>query len=149
VLLACTVGLVLLALAGQLIVTGARTVASSLGVGDFVVGAALVAFGTSIPELATTVVAQLRGHVDIGLGTVLGSNIFNGLFIVGTAAAIHPIVVGWQAVAATLAFGVAALALLRPDRQHRIVRVRGALLLALYAGYLIVLALWLPTLPPR
>jgi cation:H+ antiporter len=73
---ACLMGLVLLIVAGRLIVTGATGVAHALGLGEFVIGATVVAVGTSMPELATAVIAKLRGHDDLGLGTVLGSNIW-------------------------------------------------------------------------
>ncbi|RYE75431.1 MAG: sodium:calcium antiporter, partial [Myxococcales bacterium] len=76
------VGLALLVLAGSLIVDGAKFVGSLLGWSTFVTGAILVSIGTSAPELATTIVSRFRGHDEIGLGTVLGSNVFNGLFIV-------------------------------------------------------------------
>jgi len=64
-------------------------------VGDLIVGATIFAIGTSVPELATTIIAKLRGHDEIGLGTILGSNIFNGIFIVAVAAVIHPITAAW------------------------------------------------------
>lgn len=137
VLLSCLCGLALLGAAGHLVVGGARTVAAALGVAEFVVGATLVAVGTSIPELATTVVAQIRGHAEIGLGTVLGSNIFNGLFVVGAAALIHPIAIAWHTVAVTLAFGVAALLVAWPTRTAYAGRGRGVMLLALYGAYLV------------
>ena len=82
VLLSMVAGLGLLVAAGNLIVAAAKGIASSFGIDDFIIGATLVAVGTSMPELATTVVAKLRGHDEIGLGTILGSNIFNGIFIV-------------------------------------------------------------------
>jgi len=90
---ACLVGLILLMVSGRLIVTGAIGVAHAFGLGEFVIGATVVAIGTSTPELATAVIAKLRGHDAIGLGTVLGSNIFNGLWIVAVAAIITPITV--------------------------------------------------------
>jgi len=97
----------------------------------------VVAVGTSIPELATTVIAKLRGHDEVGLGTILGSNIFNGLLIVGVAAIIYPIDIGWQKVAATLIFGMLAVALTFPTGHGFIERRRGVLLLTLYAAYVI------------
>jgi cation:H+ antiporter len=66
-------GVVLLAAAGYLVVSGARSLAAAFGVADFVVGATVVAVGTSLPELATTIIAKLRGHDEVGLGTILGS----------------------------------------------------------------------------
>jgi len=139
VALAGVSGLALLIAAGRLIVTGAQGIATAFGLDPFLIGATLVALGTSVPELATAVVSQLRGHHEVGLGTLLGSNIFNCLFIVGTASSIHPIVAGWGEVAVAVLFGVAAVAASIPARNGIIARRRGGLLLVLYAGYVTVL----------
>jgi cation:H+ antiporter len=69
-------GFALLIIAGNLVVTGAKGIAVSFGIDEFIIGATIVAIGTSMPELATTLVAKLRHHDEVGLGTVLGSNIF-------------------------------------------------------------------------
>ncbi|MFZ5863722.1 MAG: sodium:calcium antiporter [Nitrospirota bacterium] len=130
------VGLGFLIAAGNLIVTGARGIAAAFGIEEFIIGATVVAVGTSVPELATTVIAKLRGHDEVGLGTILGSNIFNGLLIVAVAATIHPIVVGWREVAVTLVFGLVALVFTYPTRGGLIERRRGVLLLVLYTVYL-------------
>jgi cation:H+ antiporter len=132
----CILGLAFLVGAGRLIVTGARGIAMSFGVDEFVIGATIVAVGTSVPELATTVIAALRGHSEIGLGTILGSNIFNGLFIVGVAAVIFPISADWREVAVALVFGLLAVVLAFPTRGGLIERRRGVLLLILYGMYL-------------
>ena len=133
---ASVVGLVLLAAAGYLVVSGARSIAATFGITDFIVGATIVAVGTSLPELATTVIAKLRGHDEVALGTILGSNIFNGLFIVAVAAVIHPIAVDWRSVVVALAFGLIAIVASYPDREGYIERRRGVVLLVLYAAYL-------------
>lgn len=117
--------------------TGAKGIAVAIGLDEFTIGATVVAVGTSVPELATTIIAKLRGHDEVGVGTVLGSNIFNGLLIVGVAAIIHPIAVGWRAVAGVLIFGRLAVALTFPNGRGFIERRRGPLLLTLYAAYLI------------
>lgn len=135
VLLEAGAGLGLLALAGSLVVEGARGIALSYGLGEFVIGATMVAVGTSVPELATAVTAKLRGHDEIGLGTILGSNLFNGLFIVAVAAMIHPIELDTREVFTVLAFGTVAVALTLPAPDGTIHRLRGALLLLLYLGY--------------
>jgi cation:H+ antiporter len=135
----CVIGLGMLILAGNLIVTGARGIAVALGMDAFVIGATIVAIGTSVPELATTVIAKLRGHDEVGLGTILGSNIFNGLFIIAVAAIIHPITVGWRELALTLAVGLVALVFAYPPRGGFIGRSRGILLLVLYVGYVVAI----------
>jgi cation:H+ antiporter len=135
-LLEGAIGLVLLIAAGTLIVTGATGIASAYGVNDFIIGATVVAVGTSVPELATAIISRLREHDEVGLGTVLGSNIFNGLFIVGVASSITPIRIGFAVVAPALALSVLAVALTYPPRNGVIGRYRGGMLLAVYAVYL-------------
>ncbi len=141
----CCLGLPLLVGAGILIVTGAKGIAASLGLDPFVIGATIVAVGTSAPELATTLVAKMRGHDEIGLGNILGSNIFNGLFIIALAAMIRPIVVDWRETTTALAFGFAALLLVLPRRDGLIPRVRGVLLLALYGAYVVAVVVLRPS----
>ncbi len=136
---ACLLGLGLLIAAGHLIVAGATGVAQAFGLGEFVIGATVVAVGTSMPELATAVIARLRGHDEIGFGTVLGSNIFNGLWIVAVTALISPIAVTWQSVGIGLGFGGMTVAFLWPGRDGLLTRKRGALLLALYIGYVVTI----------
>lgn len=135
----CMAGLAFLVAAGNLIVAGARGMAISFGIDEFIIGATIVAVGTSVPELATTVIAKLRGHDEVGLGAILGSNIFNGLLIVAVAAMIHPITVPWREVAIALVFGFVALVFAYPTRKGFIERRRGVLLLVLYAAYLATL----------
>lgn len=129
-------GMTLLVLAGHLIVAGAGGIAREYGLDEFIIGITIVAIGTSVPELATTLIAKWRGLDEISLGAVLGSNIFNGLFIVALAAVISPITVPWHEVALTLLVGLLALALCYPGRNGFISHRRGLLLLALYAIYL-------------
>jgi cation:H+ antiporter len=133
------IGLVLLILAGRLIVLAAHDIGELLGWDPFTVGALLVAVATSVPELATVVVARLRGHDEISLGTVLGSNIFNGLLIVGVAATIHPIGIVGTEFAVAIVAGIVTLLIVIPRRSGRLHPVRGAFLLAAYATYVIVL----------
>jgi len=138
-LLESAAGLGLLAVAGSLVVGGARGIALSYGLDEFVIGATVVAIGTTVPELATAVTAKLRGHDEVGLGTILGSNLFNGLFIVAVAAMIHPIAIETREVLTVLAFGTVAVALTLPSPDGLIHRPRGALLLLLYAGFVLTM----------
>jgi cation:H+ antiporter len=138
-LLSCIGGLVLLVVGALFIVAGAEGIAAAFGVDEFIIGATIVAIGTSTPELATAIVAKLRGHDEVGLGAILGSNIFNGLFIVGVAATIHPITVGWREIYVALVFGIVALALTFPSGRGFIERRRGVILLVLYAVYLAII----------
>lgn len=130
-------GLALLIAAGRLIVSGAGAIAQGWGLDPFVIGAVIVAVGTSVPELATTIIARHRGHDEVGVGTLLGSNIFNGLFIIGLVAVIHPIPVTWRAVALALGFGVVTLLFTYPSRRGFLSRWRGVWLLALYGVYVL------------
>ena len=132
----CALGLAFLAAAGSYIVTGARGIAAAFGVDEFVIGATLVALGTSAPELATVLIAKLRGHDEVGLGTILGSNIFNGLFIIAVAAVISPIAMHWREVAVALTCGLLAVVCTWPGRGGYIGRRRGVLLLIIYGLYL-------------
>ncbi len=91
-------GLVLLVAGAELLVRGASRLAARLGISPLVIGLTVVAFGTSTPELAVSVQAGLAGQADIAVGNIVGSNIFNVLFILGLAALIVPLVVAQQLV---------------------------------------------------
>lgn len=134
-----TVGLVLLVLAGRSIVSGATGIAVSFGIDKFIIGATIVALGTSAPELATAVIAKLRNHDEVGLGTILGSNIFNGLLIIAIASIISPISVDLHETGLVLVFGFLALVFVYPRRTGLIERRQGVLLLLLYGIYLLTI----------
>ncbi len=114
------VGLGLLIVAGRLIVVGAVGVSEVMGWDGFVVGAVFVALGTSTPEIATMVAARVRGHDDVGIGTVLGSNIFNTLLIVATAALISPIEIARAEIEVGVALSIIVVALAIPGRSGRL-----------------------------
>ena len=97
-------GLVLLVLGANVLVRGASKLALSFGISPLVVGLTIVAFGTSAPEVAVSVGAVLDGKTDIAIGNVVGSNIFNVLFILGASALIAPLIVNIQLIRAVLAF---------------------------------------------
>ncbi len=128
-------GLAALILAGRLFVTGASGIAAAFGVHPYVVGALIVALGTSLPELVTVLLSRLRGHDEVGVGTLLGSNLFNGLAIVGVAASIHPIAAPARELWPAIGFGALAVLLVFPARPGLIPRARGAALLILYAAF--------------
>lgn len=132
-------GIASLLLAGQLFVAGASGIASAMGVHPYVIGATLVAIGTSLPELVTVLLSRLRGHDDIGLGTLLGSNLFNGLAVIGVAASIHPIAAPLEEVAVAAVFGVITLLLATP-RGGWIARRHGPVLLAAYCAFVFLTA---------
>ncbi|ABL65242.1 calcium/sodium antiporter [Chlorobium phaeobacteroides] len=138
-------GLVLLVISGRLIVSGATAIARAFGLDEFIIGATVVALGTSMPELASLVFARLRGHDEIGLGTILGSNIFNGLFILSVAAILSPARPPLPEVLPALAFGLLSVLIALPWRNSgRIRRVQGVFLLLLYFLYLVTAVLLRP-----
>lgn len=130
-------GLACLMAAGQLFVIGASGIAAALNIHAYVIGATVVAVGTSLPELVTTLLSRWHGHDDVGLGTLLGSNVFNGLAIVGLSAVIHPIQGARQDVSIALAFGLVSVLLMLPSR-HIIPRRRGFVLVTCYAAYVVM-----------
>jgi cation:H+ antiporter len=86
-----TLGLVLLIISSRILIYGAVGIATALGVSDIIIGLTVVAVGTSLPELASSIIAARKGEPDIALGNVLGSNLFNTLAVVGLAGVIHPL----------------------------------------------------------
>jgi cation:H+ antiporter len=132
------IGIVVLVGGSELLVIGGVELARRFGVSEALVGLTVVAFGTSLPELATSVAAVLKGECEIGVGNVLGSNVFNLGLVVGTAFAIRPAVVPvnvilWDIpilIAATVVTGLIVL------RDGRINRWEGGLMLALFAAYM-------------
>lgn len=132
-------GLAVLGAAAWLVVAAAPGIGQMLGMPSVVVGATLVALGTTLPELATLLASHRRGADEVGLGALLGSCIFNGLFILGVVAAIHPVApTPWPALA-TLAMGGLAAMLAVPPPSGDLRRWRGMLLLALYAAFVLVI----------
>jgi cation:H+ antiporter len=132
-------GLALLVVSGETFVAGAKGLAMHLGWDLFIVGATLVAVGTTLPELATSVIAKLRGQDEIGLGTIFGSCIFNTALIVPVTAWIQPPAVPFRDVAVAAAAGAVLVLAALPVRGSRPGRARGLLLLALYAAYVAAL----------
>jgi cation:H+ antiporter len=142
------VGLALLIGSSRLLVWGAVETALFLGVSDLIIGLTVVAVGTSLPELASSIVAIRRGEHDIALGNVIGSNLFNTLAVVAIAGLISPIAVPPEVLQRDLpVMSLMTIALVATcagfGRQGRVNRIEGALLLAafiVYTGYLAVTA---------
>lgn len=129
-------GLALLAGAAEFVVRGGKGVAEALGWSPFVVGAVIVAAATSTPELATTIVSRMRGHHDVGLGNILGSNVFNAFLIASVAALIQPYQLRPMELMPSLLFGAIATLLILPSRQGHLGRWRGFVLLVLYVWFI-------------
>ncbi|HEX9760280.1 MAG TPA: calcium/sodium antiporter [Candidatus Acidoferrales bacterium] len=136
-------GLATLVAGGQALVTSAVEIARRFDVPEAVIAATLVAVGTSLPELATSVVAALRREADISVGNIIGSNMFNLLGVLGLSAAVRPIPVSPDVLRYEMVwmvgFALATVVVLRTG--HRISRVEGALLLAAYVVFVVTLFL--------
>ncbi|ROQ25849.1 calcium/sodium antiporter [Gallaecimonas pentaromativorans] len=134
------IGLVLLVISSRILVWGAVTIAHHLGVSDLVIGLTIVAIGTSLPELASSIAAVRKNEHDLALGNVIGSNLFNTLAVVGIAAAIKPMSVealvlhrDWLVMAVlTVLLFIMGYGF---KRQGRINRYEGLILLLIYIGY--------------
>jgi cation:H+ antiporter len=142
-LLFTAVGIAVLVAGSEMLVRGGVELAHRFGVSEAVIGLTLVAFGTSVPELATSVAAVLKGESELGVGNVLGSNVFNLGLVVGTAFTIRPGAVPTFVlhqdvlilVGATIVVGLIVL------RDGRINRWEGGLMLALFVSYLSFIAI--------
>ena len=133
-------GLAALVVGANLLVRGASKLALSLGISPLVVGLTVVAFGTSAPEMAVSVGAVLEGKTDIAIGNVVGSNIFNVLFILGLSALILPLVVNVQLIRQEVPIMIgASLLMLVLVQDGRIGLFDGALLFALLVAYTVFL----------
>jgi cation:H+ antiporter len=133
-------GLLALVAGANALVRGASRLALSFGISPLVVGLTIVAFGTSAPEMAVSTGAVLNGQTDIAIGNVVGSNIFNVLFILGASALIAPLVVHVQLIRQEVPIMLgAALLLLAMGLDGNISFVEGGLLLALMVAYTVFL----------
>lgn len=134
------VGLALLIVSSRILVWGAVEIARGFGVSDLIIGLTIVAIGTSLPELASSIIATRKGEHDMALGNILGSNLFNTLAVVGIAGAIHPMTVEPEVfnrdmlvmATLTLSLFIIGYGFRGPGRINRI---EGAVLLACYVGY--------------
>lgn len=136
------IGIAAIVIGGDMVVDNATIIATSLGMSEKLVGLTIVAMGTSLPELVTSVVAALKGEKEIALGNVLGSNIFNMLLIIGSSSTISPFMVqGSLAVDFIIliisTIFVGGLIFLNKQKMKKITRVEGLILLAIYVSYLV------------
>lgn len=136
--LIASVGLAVLLLGGHLFVDAASSLARSWGMSERLVGLTIVAVGTSLPELATSVIAAMKGHSDIAVGNVIGSNIFNVLLCLGAAGVAGDVGAPLSALRFDLGalIGMTALGAVFLRTERTMARWEGAVLLALYVGFL-------------
>ncbi|HCO93572.1 MAG TPA: hypothetical protein DIU00_06415 [Phycisphaerales bacterium] len=142
-ILSVLVGLAGLALGAKMAVDGAEFIGLEIGLSKRVIALTIIAFGTSLPELVTCVVAAIKGHHDISVGNLIGSNIFNTLLVTGAAGTVKPFEVGprlaggvdyWIMVVVSAAFAAAIII-----GKRVLGRVCGSLLVCTYVGYIIYL----------
>jgi len=127
---------------GQLVVHAAREIALSFGISESFVGLTVVAIGTSLPEFVTGIVAAAKGESDMAVGNVVGSNIFNILFVLAASAAIRPIQFDINVfIDLGILVGVSLLIYLFAIMRKEINRVEGGILTILYVGYMTFLVL--------
>lgn len=140
-LAAVALGVLLLVVGAKFLVVGAVDLARLLGISERVIGLSVVAFGTSLPELASSLVAARRGEGDLILGNIVGSNIFNALCILGVTAMVQPIAVGPSAAGfdfwVMMGFSLLLIPIL--DMRSTLGRMQGVLFLGAYLSYLVVL----------
>lgn len=137
-------GLVLLIVSSRMLVWGAVEIAHALGISDLIIGLTIVAVGTSLPELASSIIAAIKNEHDIALGNIIGSNLFNTLAVVGIAGSIAPMEVSFEVLtrdmtvmcALTVALLIFALG---KKGKARINRFEGALLVLSYIAYTVYL----------
>lgn len=131
-----------LGLGGVIFVKGARDIALALGVSETVIGLTVVALGTSLPELITSSIAALKGHSDISLGNIVGSNIFNILFVIGVTASVRPYDIPYDRYMNTVGMpfmmGLAVLLLIFSIFGKYITRLESALFSIIYIVYCVL-----------
>ena len=141
-LISVLLGLALLIAGGQLIVQSAVRIAAQLGIPERIIALTIVSIGTSLPELATSAVAAYKKNVDIAIGNIVGSNIFNVFFILGLSAVISPVQVGsssdFDLIVHTSSMAL-LFALILFGKGRRIDRIEGALFVGLYVVYIVSL----------
>ena len=142
------IGLAVLLISARVTVWGAQSIAVYVGISELVIGLTVVAIGTSLPELAASVISAMRGHHDIALGNVFGSNLFNLMLVMTSAGAISPMALNAQVFSRDFAamcfmtllmIALVALALRQNPQRARLSRTMGLLLLAGYGFYYVLL----------
>lgn len=130
------VGVAAIIIGGKMVVSGASDIAKSFGMSPNLIGMTIVAIGTSLPELVTSVVAARKNEVDMAVGNVVGSNIFNILFILGSAATICPVVFSMENIIDCVAIIIMSiLTMLLCAKTKKLSRWNGGLMLAIYIAY--------------
>lgn len=133
-------GIAAIAGGGKMVVESASDIARHFGMSDNLIGMTIVALGTSLPELVTSIVAARKNETDMALGNVIGSNIFNILFVLGIAATISPIgFTSQNAIDTAFLIAASLLVLVFCIPKKRLVRAHGAVMALLYLGFAVFL----------
>lgn len=135
-------GIAAICIGGELVVDSASNIAAQFGMTDTLIGLTIVAFGTSLPELVTSVVAAKKNEVDMALGNVIGSNIFNILLVLGVAAAISPMTFKMENIIDIVVLIVmSAIVWIFAWSKKKINRPEGIMMLVMYAVYMVYICL--------
>lgn len=135
-------GMIAIKYGGDFVVDGASTIASSLGLSQTLIGLTIIAMGTSLPELVTSIVAARKDEVDMALGNVIGSNIFNILLVLGVAAAISPVGFALEnMIDIAFLILISVITLVFAWTSKEINRKEGIVMLALYAAYMVYICM--------
>ncbi|MBC5996590.1 sodium:calcium antiporter [Romboutsia ilealis] len=136
-ILASIIGIILIILGGNMVVSSASTIASDFGVSDQLIGLTIVSIGTSLPEFVTSIIAAIKGESSIALGNVIGSNMFNILFVLGASATISPMSIDPMLfVDALFMIIVTLITYLFAIQKRDINKIESAVLVILYIGYM-------------
>ena len=137
-IISCIIGLIAIVWGGDLVVESASAIAQQLGMSQNLIGLTIVAIGTSLPELVTSVVATKKGELDIATGNVIGSNIFNLLLIIGASVTINPMVVSTVAIIDIMfTVAVVILFIILTGKNESLDKVKGIPLILIYVAYII------------
>lgn len=140
------IGVIGVVIGGQMVVNSAKDIATAFGMSQKLIGLTIVAIGTSLPELVTSIIATIKGENDIALGNVFGSNIFNMLLILGTSATIRPITVAPELgidlifiIVVTLILG--AFMFIGKNKENKLSRKNGISLVLIYVAYIVYIVI--------
>lgn len=136
------IGIAGITLGSDWVVDGAKTIASAFGISENLIGLTIVAFGTSLPELMTSIVAARKNEVDMALGNAVGSNIFNILMVLGIASALSPIAfIQENIIDIIILVGFSFIVWLMAWTKHRLDKLEGLTMILLYAGYVVYICI--------
>ncbi len=135
-------GVAAIIIGGKMVVSGASDIARKFGMTENLIGMTIVAIGTSLPELVTSVVAARKKEVDMAIGNAIGSNIFNLLFILGMASAISPIVFSMENIIDSIVLiAMTLLVMVMSFKKKQLNRVQGGIMIAIYSAYFVYICM--------